>query len=94
MTVTHTEIVHDYLQLRFETSTGMSIYNDWNLVPKTATLRNLIEHHVTAVHSSADEVVFDFDNETKLIVDLSVSAWKGPEALQLDRVGLPTVIWN
>jgi len=94
MAVTQAEIVHDYLQLRFGIGTGMSIYNKWNFVPDTAALHDLVGHHVTAVHSSADEVVFDFDNEARLVVDLSAIAWKGPEAIQLDRLGLPTVIWN
>jgi hypothetical protein len=57
MTVTHAEIVHDYIQLTFETDTGVSIFNDWHFVPETEALHDLIGRHVTAVHSSADAVV-------------------------------------
>jgi hypothetical protein len=72
----------------------MSIFNDWHLVPRTLSLHDLIGQAVTAVHSNPDAISIILGDVGRLFVDLSSDAWHGPEAIQLDRAGFPTVIWN
>lgn len=94
LAVSDAQTIHDYTALAFGPEVGLSIFNDWHIAPETAPLRDLLGCYVVAIHSSVDEVILAFDNAARLIIDLLPAAWNGPEALQLDRAGLPTVVWN
>jgi hypothetical protein len=92
--VTDALTVHDYVQMVFGTEMRLSIYNDFQLIPEQSRFEGLVGLTVTVVESTKAEVVIHFENGSRLRVDLSASAFRGPEAMQLNRAGHSPVIWN
>lgn len=89
--VSQAEALHDYIQLAVGDEIGLSIYNDFRLT--VGRLDDLIGQTVTNVATTAEQAVIQFAR-TSLIVDLRNSAYRGPEAMQLDRIGHDLIVWN
>jgi hypothetical protein len=85
--------IHDYVQLAAEEDIRLSIYNEFWLSAETHLL-DLVGGRITAVSSSENEVELHFEGPSRLVVNLRASAWRGPEAMQLERTGQPLVVWN
>jgi hypothetical protein len=93
-TVTRADAIHDYTQLAFGDEAELSIYNDWHIAPEATALLGLVGKVLVSIGISTKSAAFVFSDGTRLTVDLCKAAYHGPEALQLNRRGLPTVIWN
>ena len=91
--VTDAATVHDYAQLAFGTDTGLSIYNDFRVAPEQSRLDDLVGQRVISVASTETEAVIRFE-KSSLTVDLRAAAFRGPEAMQLNRTGHRPVIWT
>jgi hypothetical protein len=90
--VTEATVVLDYVQLALGPETGLSIYNDYRLVPD-ARLPDLVGQKVIAIASTKNAVFIHFEG-LSLTIDLHDSAFHGPEAMQLHRTGHGPVIWT
>jgi len=91
--VTKATIVHDYAQLAFGDEIGISIYNEFELSPDVR-LEDLISKTVLRVEESSNSIEISFLDGVKLAIDLHRQAYRGPEALELNRTGHPTIVWN
>ena len=94
LVVTKAEVVHDYIQLAFGDEIGLSIYSAITVTPQAIAIDELIGKIVIAVAERADVIRLKFSGEMNIEIDLRPQAYRGPEALQLNRKGLPPVIWN
>lgn len=91
--VSDCRIVLDYIQIEFEKNV-LSIYNNFAIEPKNKTAKDLIGRTLVLVTKEVDAFVLAFDDNTQLRIDLRSQAYKGPEALQLNRPGLYPIVWN
>ena len=87
MAVTDVLKVHDYVQLLFEKDIAWRLYNSNNL-------RALNGATLLMVEEKPDTLIFSFSNGQRLDVNLCDAAYSGPEALELNVPGQPTVVWN
>ena len=94
MTVTKADVVHDYVQLAFGDSVGLSIYNEISLAPESIPFDQLKGKCVKSVVESEESIALEFTDGTRLAVNLHAVGYRGPEALQLVRRGEPPMIWN
>jgi hypothetical protein len=94
LTVTAAEAVHDYFQLAFGDEIGLSIYNEMTITPPAFPFEQLVGKVVISTTESTDAIEIEFSDGLRVLIDLRSQAYRGPEALQLDRVGFPIVIWN
>jgi hypothetical protein len=94
LTVTEAEVVHDYVQLAFGDEIGISIYNEMEVSPKSTRFEALAGKTVTAVTEREEAIEIKFLDGTLLTIDMHRQAYRGPEALELNRRGYPPVIWN
>ena len=87
--------VEDYIQLHFEPQTSLNIYNRFTVsgldkgdiaTLSGATVREIIER--------PKDVVLRFTNGAEILIDLRDKAYTGPEAMELNLPGEPTVVWN
>ena len=93
LSVQSTEQIHDYFQIVFSDGSGLSVYNDHFFTG--CTLESITGSSVSSVLESPEEVVIDFSGRGSLSVGLKDNDYvSGPEAMQLNRPGKPTVIWN
>lgn len=92
--VTEAEEVHDYLQLAFGDQIGLSIYNEVSLTPESMRWEQLVGNTVLSVAEEDSFIELTFLDGVRICIDMRPQAWHGPEALQLNRQGQPTVIWN
>jgi hypothetical protein len=91
--VTTANMVHDYAQISFGDEIGISIYNDFSL-SHDKEISFLIGKTLESVDETSRYIEFLFSGGICLRVDLHPQASHGPEALELNRKNLPTVIWN
>ena len=94
MIVTEADTVHDYVQLAFGREIGISIYNNMEILPGSISLGTLVGKSVSRTDVRDDLIEIEFAYRTILKVDMRPDAYRGPEALQLNRVGHLPVIWN
>jgi hypothetical protein len=94
LSVTEVKEVHDYIQLLFGKEIGLSIYNDRFLIPRTTKLSDLVGKIITSIAENKDSVSLKFIDGTQLTIDMRDQAYHGPEALQLNYPGMPTIIQN
>ena len=85
--------VHDYIQLAFGSDVGISIYNDITLAPNL-DLDLLLGRQLGLVSDSDRNITLSFSGGLLLQIDLHPQAAYGPEVLELNRKGFPTVIMN
>jgi len=93
MAVTEVLKVHDYVQLLFEKDISLNIYNALRLY-NGDDLRALNGAMLLTVEEKPDTLIFSFSNGKRLDVNLCDAAYSGPEALELNVPGQPTVVWN
>jgi hypothetical protein len=93
MAVTDVLKVHDYVQLLFEKDISLNIYNALRLY-NGDDLRALNGATLLTVEEKPDTLIFSFSNGKRLDVNLCDAAYSGPEALELNVPGQPTVVWN
>lgn len=91
--VTQAARIHDYVQLAFGSDVGVSIYNDVTLTPDM-DLSLLLGHRLELVSQSDMNIELAFSNGLILKIDLHPQAAHGPEVLELNRKGFPSVVWN
>jgi hypothetical protein len=92
LTVTGVIEIHDYIQLHSGDAVGISIYNDIEVSP--GTLTEFIGKTIDAVAERDTEIEFTFIGGVKIKISMHPEAYRGPEALELNRRGQPPVIWN
>ncbi len=93
MVVTDALKVYDYVQLLFEQDIALNIYNALRLC-NGDDLRALNGATLLKVEEKPDTLIFSFSNGQRLDIDLGDDAYNGPEALELNIPGQPTVVWN
>ena len=93
MVVTDALKVYDYVQLLFEKDISLNIYNALRL-GNGDDLRVLNGTTLLKVEEKPDRLIFYFSNGKRLDIDLCDDAYNGPEALELNIPGQPTVVWN
>jgi len=94
LTVTGVVEIHNYVQLHFGDEIGISIYNDIEVSPSTITLTDFIGKTIDAVAERDAEIELTFLGGGKIKIRMHPEAYRGPEALELNRRGQPPVIWN
>jgi len=93
LSVTGVLKIHDYVQLCFEKDITLNIYNDYRL-ENGADIISLKDAKVKKIEEERDELILYLSEAKHLHIDLRDEAYNGPEALQLNVPGEPTVIWN
>jgi hypothetical protein len=93
MVVTDALKVHDYVQLLFAKDISLNIYNELRLF-NGDDLKVLNGATLLKVEEKQDKLIFYFSNGKRLDIDLGDDAYNGPEALELNIPGQPTVVWN
>ena len=93
MVVTEALQIYDYVQLLFEKDISLNIYNALRLC-NGDDLRVLNGAALLTVEEKPDTLIFAFSNGKRLDVNLCDTAYSGPEALELNVPGQPTVVWN
>ena len=93
MVVTDALKVYDYVQLLFEQDISLNIYNTLRLC-NGDDLRALNGATLLKVEEKPETLIFSFSNGQRLDIDLYDDAYNGPEALELNVPGQPTVVWN
>jgi hypothetical protein len=92
--VTSTEALHDYVQIGFDGKAGLTINNKMNILPASTPLPSLIGKVVAWTNQTDSFVEIRFRDGTLIRIDMRPEAWSCPEAIILNRNGLPTVVWN
>lgn len=92
--VTNVVELHDYVQLHFGDDIGILIYNDIAIDPAPVRTDELVGNTVKSVSEHANAIKIRFLDRTVATIDMHRQAYRGPEALGLDRRGYPPVIWN
>jgi hypothetical protein len=92
--ITSAEEVHDYVQIGFGEKIGISIYNKFKTSPASTKIDKFVGKNVASVAVNDDVIEILTTDGSKISIDMTNDAWQGPEALQLDRIGFPTVVWN
>jgi hypothetical protein len=90
-------IVIDYLQVFFEDGKCLSVYNKYAINTsdgRSAEERDLEDAILTAVHKDKVVIGLSFSEGLVLSIDMSFDGYLGPEAMQLSRPGLPTIVWR
>ena len=79
----------------FENGSALAVYNQMS-VQDTRNRGDLsvAEASVSSVREDSDLACIEFDNGIVWEIDLSDEAYSGPEAMQLNVVGDPIVIWR
>ena len=91
--VTQATKVHDYVQIAFGADVGLSIYNDITLEPE-ADIAALVGRRFESANQSDRYIDLLFSGGVILHIDLHPQASYGPEVLELNRKGFPSVVWS
>jgi hypothetical protein len=86
--------LHGYLQLHFDQHTGLSIYNQYDMIPQPEHIEYMIGKILNSAGEQEGSVTLRFIDGTRITVDMRPDAYDGPEAMELNRRGFPPVIWN
>ena len=95
--VVKSELVEDYLQVWFEDGECLSVYNQYQFTDsdeRPHSHSELTGATLSDVSDDASFIILRFSNGLELSIDMSEDGYLGPEALQLTRPGLPTVVWR
>ena len=85
--------IHDYVQLVFDGGAILNIY-DLSQIPNELGLKTFTGKIVRSVNESKQKFVLLFDDSSRLEVDLQNTGFTGPERMELNVPGRPTVVWN
>jgi hypothetical protein len=91
--VTRATRVHDYVQIAFGDDVGLSIDNDFTVNPDL-DISSLLGRRLKSAAQTEKSIDLVFSGGMLLHIDLQPLAWHGPEALELNRKGFPTVVWT
>ena len=91
--VTQATKIHDYVQIAFGEDVGLSIYNDITLEPDM-DISDLLRRRVESVRQTDGNIELQFSGGVILRIDLHPQASYGPEVLELNRKGFPSVVWS
>jgi hypothetical protein len=94
LVVTDVVRMHDYIQIAFGDQIGLSIYNQLCEGTELDLSPSLLGKMVASVVETESFIILKFIDQTQLCIDMRPQAYRGPEALQLNRLGEPPVIWN
>lgn len=89
--VVETRPVHDYLQLFFEGKRILTIINPYSYAG--GGVASLGGATLERVSEAGRQLSLEFSGGRVLVVDLRDESYNGPEAMTLQRPGLPTVVW-
>lgn len=92
--VSNATLVHDYAQIAFGADFGLSIYNDFSISPDIFKIFDLDGRRLNTVSQQKESINLIFSEGLELKIDMRDCAFNGPEALQLNIRGEPTVIWS
>lgn len=92
--VTKVAELHGYVQLHFGAEIGISIYNEIEVSPQSTLVAELTGKTVISVAERENAIEIKFLDKTQLTINMHREAYRGPEALELNRHGHPPVIWN
>ena len=81
------------MQLLFGKDLSLNIYNALRLC-NGDDLRALNGATLLQVEAKPETLIFSFSHGQRLDIDLGDDAYNGPEALELNVPGQPTVVWN
>lgn len=84
------------LNLKFDAARRLVIHNSWKIYDAEGRETNgaaVVSKAVTNIQSSGTKFCLEFD-QFELIVDLSASAWTGPEAAVLYENSRPLMAWT
>jgi hypothetical protein len=90
--VTQAIKVHDYVQIAFGDDVGLSIYNDIILEPDV-DISDLLGRQLESTIQTERRINFRFSGGVLLQIDLHPQASHGPEILELNRKGYPSIVW-
>jgi hypothetical protein len=92
--VTTADVVHDYVQLRFDNGDVLNVFNDYEIEGSSlATLHALIGKCVVAVSTQPREVRLEL-GELSLIVSLLDTAYRDAEAIEYIPSSGSRVVWS
>lgn len=82
--------IHDYLQIKFSSGTGVTINNkfEWS----TNDYTSVIGSKVKAVREENDAITFEFSNRERLRIGFKKDDFSGPEGMLLHQEGALTPI--
>jgi hypothetical protein len=89
--VVKSEFVEDYLQIWFEHGECLNVYNQHEI---TNSERQLAGATLRDLRDDGQFIRLTFSNALQLSIDMSEAGYRGPEAMQLTRPGLPPVVWR
>ena len=95
--VMKSEVVEDYLQVWFEDGECLNVYNKYRLTDFDGhphSHPDLTGTTLSRVRDDARLIILGFSNSLELSIDMSEDGYLGPEAIQLTRPGLPSVVWR
>ncbi len=95
--VVNTKIVEDYLQVWFENGPCLNVYNKHRITApdgRSQSYGDLAGATLDAAVRDREVIRLTFSNGFKLSIDMSEDGYLGPEAMQLTRPGLRTVVWR
>lgn len=87
--------LHGYVQLPCDLGVILSIYNEFSARgTDEAGLDALVGTTITQVSEGSESAVIWFGTGATISVDLRDTAYRGPEAMNLNVPGEPTVVWT
>ncbi|SKA36731.1 hypothetical protein SAMN02745126_05830 [Enhydrobacter aerosaccus] len=92
--VSEASTLHDHMQIVFDSDVSLSIDTGVRIVPPSVLVGDLAGRVVDSVEESRDEIKILFIDGVCIEIDMRPQAWRGPEALVLQRKGRPELVWN
>lgn len=93
LAVSEARIVDDYLRLAFGERVRLSVFNVFRLTPM-ATVDVLVGKIVAEIEEAPTSIALRFLDGGEIVIDMSPTGYRGPEAIMLHRVGQPMVVWE
>lgn len=95
--VVKSEILEDDLAIWFQNGECLTVYNKFQITAadgSSGSDRDLAGATLTQLNQDNTFLRLTFSNGVELAVDVSEDGYSGPEALQLTRPGLPSIVWR
>jgi hypothetical protein len=93
LAISEARIVDDYLRLAFGERVRLSVFNAFTLTPM-ATVDVLVGKVVAEIEEAPTSIAVRFLDGGEIMIDMSPTGYRGPEAIMLHRVGQPMVVWE
>jgi hypothetical protein len=96
-TVVKAEKIEDDLIVWFQNGAYLTVYNKFQITAsegRSGTDRDLATGQLTELTKDNASLRLAFSTGVKLTIDISEDGYSGPEALQLTRPGLPSIVWR